>query len=486
MNSRLVRPTIRSTVVVLTLALVPAVLLAPPVSAGHVFAAKWGTVGSGDGQFSSPRGVATDPAGNVYVADTANNRVQKFTSSGNFIAKWGTLGSGDGQFNSPRGIATDASGNVYVADTNNHRVQMFSSTGNFITKWGALGSGNGQFNTPGGIAIAPDGDVYVADTLNDRVQVFSPSGEFWITKWGAPGSGDGQFNDPYGIATDPAGNVYVADTGNHRIQKFTASGDFITKWGALGSGDGQFSSPFGVATDASGRVYVADQSNNRVQKFTSSGDFITKWGTSGSGYGQFANPGGIGTDASGNVYVVEVSNYRIQQFLVVAPNTFASGPSGLINDPTPAFTFTSTPAGADFECRVKGSGIGFVSCPASYTAPELEDGLNILVVRAVDSELIVDPTPADHEFRVDASPPQTFIDSAPRTTKDKTPTFGFSSTERGTFKCSIDGKAFASCASPLTTSQLSTDSHTFRVRATDRAGNVDPTPATAKFTILES
>ena len=90
------------------------------------FVTKWGSSGSGDGQFEVPFGVATDGSGNVYVADDVNDRMQKFDGSGTFLTKWGTSGSGDGQFNNPWGVATDGSGNVYVADAFNNRIQKFS------------------------------------------------------------------------------------------------------------------------------------------------------------------------------------------------------------------------------------------------------------------------------------------------------------------------------------------------------------------------
>src|SRR5215204_1423973 len=96
----------------------------PGVRGGQYhFAAKWGTLGSGDGQFNHPGGVETDAAGRllglpavVYVADSYNNRIQKFTANGSLITKWGTAGSGEGQFSRPWDVATDLAGNVYVAD----------------------------------------------------------------------------------------------------------------------------------------------------------------------------------------------------------------------------------------------------------------------------------------------------------------------------------------------------------------------------------
>jgi len=90
------------------------------------FLLTWGSSGSGDGQFANPADVATDGSGNVYVADTNNNRIQKFDASGTFLTTWGNFGSGNGQFSSPPGVATNGSGNVYVADTNNDRIQKFA------------------------------------------------------------------------------------------------------------------------------------------------------------------------------------------------------------------------------------------------------------------------------------------------------------------------------------------------------------------------
>ncbi|TMA57524.1 MAG: hypothetical protein E6J75_07440, partial [Deltaproteobacteria bacterium] len=90
------------------------------------FLTNWGSLGSGDGEFSQPSGVAVDGSGNVFVADTGNNRIQEFTNTGTFLAKWGTTGSGDGEFFAPYGVGVDTSGNIFVADTNNNRIQKFT------------------------------------------------------------------------------------------------------------------------------------------------------------------------------------------------------------------------------------------------------------------------------------------------------------------------------------------------------------------------
>jgi tripartite motif-containing protein 71 len=313
------------------------------------FITKWGSNGSGDGQFSSTGGVAVDSFGSVYVDDTGNDRIQKFDSNGNFITKWGSKGQEDGQFDHPSGVAVDSSGHVYVADNRNNRIQKFDSNGNFITKWGSYGNGNGQFWQPAGVAVDASGNFYVADTLNDRIQKFDSSGNI-IIKWGSGGSGDGQFYRPTGIAVDSSGYVYIADNSNSRIQKFDSDGRFITKsqepltdphgvavdsfgyvyvaiddliqkydsylnvvtkWASYGSGDGHFNVPTRVAVDPAGYVYVADRENHRIQKFDSGGIFVTKWGSFGSGDGQFGFPHRIAADSAGHVYVMD---NRIQKF----------------------------------------------------------------------------------------------------------------------------------------------------------------------------
>jgi DNA-binding beta-propeller fold protein YncE len=279
----------------------------------HTFVLKWGSYGSGDGQFMNPRGVAVDSQGNVYVTDTFNHRIQKFDPDGNFITQWGLSGFGDGQFYLPIVAATDSNDYVYVADTWNHRIQKFDSSGNFITKWGSYGSGDGFFYAPHGIIADSSGDIYVADTLNDRIQKFDSSGNF-ITKWGSSGMGDSQFNQPHGIFVDPNDNVYVTDSWNHKVQKFDSDGNFIVQWGGFGNEDGFFGVANGITVDSEAFVYVADCWNNRIQKFDPDGIFITKWGNYGSGDGQFYYPDGIAIDSEGNIYVADELNHRIQKF----------------------------------------------------------------------------------------------------------------------------------------------------------------------------
>lgn len=335
----------------------------PSAEAKYVFSKKWGSEGSGNGQFKLPTGITVDSSGNAYVADGENNRIQKFklaspcpsgtnqiTPGVCFVRSWGNAGTGNGQFNFTADVAVDSSGKVYVLDNFNRRVQVFKGSGEFITKWGYLGSGDGQFDNPLGIAIDSSGSVYVADTKNDRIQKFKladpcpvgttqvGTGACFVTKWGTLGHANGQFDKPWGIDVDSSGLVYVADAGNNRIQVFTNNGIFINTWGSPGSGDGQFEIPTGIDVDRYGFVYVADTTNFRIEKFQLSPNpcpagtlqiafevcFVTKWGQYGTGNGQFEYLWGIETNLN-RVFASDSSISRIQEFYW---KTDVGGPGG--------------------------------------------------------------------------------------------------------------------------------------------------------------
>jgi CSLREA domain-containing protein len=288
---------------------------------------KFGDTGTLNGQLDTPSGVALDAAGNIYVVDSVNNRVQKFDSSGNYVTQWGVFGTANGEFNRPNGVAIDAAGNIYVVDTNNNRVQKFDSSGAFLTQWGSGGSANSEFSQARGIAIDAAGDVYVVDAGNNRIQKFDSSGAY-LTQWGSGGSSNGRFNFPIGVEIDRDGNVYVSDALNHRVQKFTGTGGFLATWGSSGAGNGQFNQPTGVAVDHAGNVYVNDALNHRVQKFTAGGAYLGQWGTFGSGDGELNQPTGLTVDAAGSVFVVDSQNDRVQVFVPALSTVLDDGQSG--------------------------------------------------------------------------------------------------------------------------------------------------------------
>ena len=131
-----------------------------PAAATLVYETQWGSNGTDPGQFQTPEGIAGGAGGAVYVADSLNDRIQKFDADGNFLTTWGVYGTaGDGKFSRPGGVATDFAGNVYVVDTGNNRVQKFDSNGVFLSKFGSFGTANGQFNGPYGIVTDATGNV---------------------------------------------------------------------------------------------------------------------------------------------------------------------------------------------------------------------------------------------------------------------------------------------------------------------------------------
>jgi DNA-binding beta-propeller fold protein YncE len=184
-----------------------------------------GGQGSGKGQFDNPRGLAVDSGGNIFVADTNNGRIEKFSPNGTYITSIGTKGSGYGQLGEPNGIAIDRVGNIYVSDARNHCVRKLAPDGTFIGEWAP-----GLYG-PRRIAIGSDDSIYVVDQGRTRVVKFNPDGQVLGT-WGTTGgSGDGHFSDHTSVEVDPRTNkIYVTDPINRRIQVFDSDGNFLTKW----------------------------------------------------------------------------------------------------------------------------------------------------------------------------------------------------------------------------------------------------------------
>jgi DNA-binding beta-propeller fold protein YncE len=286
----------------------------------------FGASGSDSSQFINPRGLAVAPNGSIYVADTGNHRIQHFAPDGSFINSWGSFGAGDGvnsapngAFNEPWSLAIGPDGSVYVADTWNHRVQKFTAEGNFITTWGYGISQTGDpfgFYGPRGIAVSDEGLVFVTDTGNKRVVVFDSQGEY-ITQIGSGGFAPGQFDEPVGIAIDEQGRIYVADTWNQRVQILAPDGtgnyNPERSWDIVGwYGTSLNNYPYIAARE--GRVFVTDPEGYRVLEFTDQGEFVRFWGDYGTTAVDFALPVGIGIDAQGKIWVVDSANSRVMAF----------------------------------------------------------------------------------------------------------------------------------------------------------------------------
>nr|WP_255479304.1 cell wall-binding repeat-containing protein [Quadrisphaera sp. RL12-1S] len=248
---------------------------------------------------SYPQGVAVDGAGNVYIADTSNHRIEKVDTFGqlSIIAGTGTAGAPtagpatSSALYTPSGVAVDSAGNVYIADTSNHRIEKVNTSGqlSIIAGTGTAGAPTAGAATsstlsyPAGVAVDGAGNVYIADTNSYRIEKVNPSGQLSIIagtgRQGAPTAGaatSSTLNQPYGVGVDGAGNVYIADTFNHRIEKVDTSGQLSVIAGAGTTGaatagaatSSALSYPQGVAVDGAGNVYIADTGNNRIEKVT--------------------------------------------------------------------------------------------------------------------------------------------------------------------------------------------------------------------------
>ena len=226
----------------------------PPITAFE------GGQGSGRGQFDNPKGLAIDSAGNIFVADTGNGRIEKFSPNGTFITSMAAT--------DPNGIAVDRAGNIYVAEIDSrHRVEKLGPDGTFIAAWAP-----GLYG-PRKIAIGPDDSIYVVDSGRNRIVKFAPDGQV-LASWGSGGTGDGQFTGFTSVAIDPVNNrVYVADSMNGRMQVFDSNGKFLSKWlvpewgKALGFEDL-------VIDSQTGRLYASSEHMNLILVFDLQGNKI--------------------------------------------------------------------------------------------------------------------------------------------------------------------------------------------------------------------
>jgi tripartite motif-containing protein 71 len=174
--------------------------------------AQWGTFGSAPGQFNTPVGIGIDRQGDIYVADVGNHRIQKLSSQGEPLTQWHTVGSGTGESTEiGYDLALDASGNVYVSDAHpfssgNDRIQKFSPSGELLATWGGTGTGPGQFSNPTGLAVNSKGNVFVVDSGGCRVEEFSSTDQY-VAQWNGP---DACFKFVSKIAVDDRGGMYVS------------------------------------------------------------------------------------------------------------------------------------------------------------------------------------------------------------------------------------------------------------------------------------
>lgn len=227
--------------------------------------------GSGANQLAFPNNVYVSAAGDIYVADYGNSRIQKFpagstsSTSGTTVAQSGLSGASY--------VTLDASGNMYVADNSNHRVVMFPPGSDATTAGTVVASG---FSYVQSLWLTPAGDLYVADYDGNRILKYTGATGTGIVVAGGNGAGSAanQFYYTTGVAVDNAGNVYVVDKGNNRVQKFPAGSTSATNGITVATG---LNTPQGIFADNNGVIYIADYANDRVQVYynATSGSYTT-------------------------------------------------------------------------------------------------------------------------------------------------------------------------------------------------------------------
>ena len=284
-----------------------------------------GSAGTQPGQFQRPRGLALAPDGTLYIADTDNHRIQHIDQEGNALHVWGSfadIATGEapgGTFYEPWGIAIGNDGNVYVADTWNHRIQKFSPEGEFIQMWGFFGQAESPnaFWGPRDVTVDTNGNVLVTDTGNKRIVIFDADGNF-ISEFGGAGFSPGEFDEPVGLVADSEGNLYVNDTWNQRIQAFnlTSPGnyDYTTSWDVYGwFGQSLDNKPY-IDAKPGCNIYATDPEGYRVLEFTSEGEIVRYWGDYGQSNDSLGLAGAVAVDESCGVWVSDAGNSRIMHF----------------------------------------------------------------------------------------------------------------------------------------------------------------------------
>lgn len=295
-------------------------------SADGRFLGQWGQHGHLPGEFDAVGGLALSEDGrDLYLVDATHDRVEEFDLSGRLVRWWGGHGKAPGRFDfgggapgvPPGGGIALGGGHVYVSDTANDRVERFSLDGGGATVW------RGNLSSPHGLAFH-DGHLYVTDTGAGRVLELTSRGGI-LRSAGSPGEGDGQFESPWDLAVSPTGEVLVADDNNHRIVRLDRTLGVERIWAVQSSqspsegmrpnfGSVQVAYPRAIAVSGAGDVYVADAAASQILEYGPSGEPLRSWGRSALSYGEFVQPRDVAATPAGGVAVADTLGRRIETF----------------------------------------------------------------------------------------------------------------------------------------------------------------------------
>lgn len=345
------------------------------------FIKSFASCGDEEAQISEPKAIHYSSFSDVlWISDYAHHRVVKFDTDGNYLGTFGSQGSVEGQFEHPHGLTTDAAGNVYVVDSDNHRVQVFTAAGAFIRSFGSNTELNDDYlSFPKDVEVLSDGSVLVTSQNTPRIKKFSSLGAY-LMEWGENGSADQQFVHPEYLTKASDDSVWVTDWYQKRLQHFTDEGSFLAVTGNSSSTDGHFVNPFSLAFDSTGNIYALDNTG-RVQKFDNEGNYLAtplgagvagdaayhltispdgqyiivssearvaiynqagelvnylgNQGVNGpnSGNGDFDHARGMAFDSDGYLYVTDLFNARVQVYditNVASPDFFTTHSGGFV------------------------------------------------------------------------------------------------------------------------------------------------------------
>jgi DNA-binding beta-propeller fold protein YncE len=386
--------------------------------------------------FLEPHGIAFDSRGNVYVADTRHNQIQKLSSSGVRLAVFGSYGLMPGHFRGPSGVAVDRWDDLFVVDAQNYRVQKLSASGQPLAVFGLPDGG-----LPNTIAVDWNGSIYLS--YYNRTQKLSPSGIVLATwRHGGAVAADRHgnvyvtgndynydyrsreyYHDIYKLSPEPElltpwpnglryvasmavglhGNLYILESRNQsgwHVVEIAPTGEIVENWAPFARW--LLESPSALAVDALGNVYIADSGNQHVFKLTHTGELVAAWGMHGTSPGRFRLPSSASVDQLGNLYVAETGNNRIQKFspngkLLRSWGSPGHGPGQFVNPSGVAVNRQGNVVVADYgnyrietfsptgkllgTARVPGPRVGYYYYPGYYYAGSPSQAMSLALDR---------------------------------------------------------------------------------------------------------